>query len=132
MTAETEEEPKGQILHVDDDPDIRLLMAGTLQEFGHRVMTAGSVSEALQLANEFTFDLCILDIRLPDGTGIDLCCKLRDLQPRVPIVYYSAYVDPEVELEALSRCGDAYLKKPVSAEELQATISGFLRRKTDL
>src|SRR5438552_8671344 len=106
---------KVQILHVDDDPDIRLLMAGSLAEFGYVVATAGTVAEALQLAKELTFDLCILDVRLPDGTGIELCQRLRLLQPGVPIVYYSAYADPDSQNEALSKCGDAYLTKPTSA-----------------
>lgn len=130
MTSdEVDVPPQAQILHVDDEPEIRLLMAGTLQEFGHRVMTAGTVAEALKLAEEFTFDLCILDVRLPDGTGIELCQKLRKLQPGAPIVYYSAYIDPTNEKEALSVCGDAYLKKPSSAEEMQQTISELLSRK---
>jgi CheY-like chemotaxis protein len=119
---------QAQILHVDDDPDIRLLMAGSLQEFGYRVVTAGTVAEALELAKEFRFDLCILDVRLPDGTGIELCQQLRKLQPGVPIVYYSAYADEEAQQQALSVCGDAYLKKPVSAEELEQTVASLLSR----
>jgi len=60
---------KVHILHVGDDPDVRLLMAGTLQEFDHLVLTAGTVAEALQLANGLKFNLYILDVRLPNGTG---------------------------------------------------------------
>jgi DNA-binding response OmpR family regulator len=115
---------------VDDDPDVRLLMAASLQEFGYTVATAGSVDEALQLAGEIEFDLCILDIRLPDGTGIELCQKLRGLQPNVPIVYYSAYADEDSQREALSVCGDAFIKKPFSATEWETTIAGFLNRET--
>jgi two-component system, NtrC family, response regulator PilR len=121
--------PKVQILHVDDDPDIRLLMAGSLAEFGYVVATAGTVAEALQLAKELTFNLCILDIRLPDGTGIELCQQLRKLQPGVPIVYYSAYADDSAQKEALSTCGDAFLRKPSSARELEETIADLLNRK---
>ena len=129
MHSEAEELPQAQILHVDDDPEIRLLISATLQEFGHKVVTAGTVAEALELANEFKFDLCILDVRLPDGTGIDLCCKLREIQPRAAIAYYSAYIDPEAEHEALSKCGDAYLKKPMSVDELQQTITRLLNSR---
>jgi CheY-like chemotaxis protein len=121
---------KPNILHVDDDPDIRLLMAGSLSEFGYSVVTAGTVAEALQLASEFSFSLCILDVRLPDGTGIELCRQLRRLQPGVPIVYYSAYADGAARKEALSVCGDAFLTKPVSATELEQTIAGLLDKKT--
>ncbi len=117
------------ILHVDDDPDIRLLMAGSLSEFGYTVVTAGTVAEALQLAKEFSFSLCILDVRLPDGTGIQLCQQLRRLQPHAPIVYYSAYADDAARREALSQCGNAYLTKPTSATELEQTIAGLLSQK---
>ena len=120
---------KAHILHVDDDPDIRLLMAGSLSEFGYTVVTAGTVAEAIQLAKEIPFSLCILDVRLPDGTGIELCQRLRKLQPGVPIVYYSAYADDAAQKEALSVCGDAYLRKPTSAIELEQMIAAVLTQK---
>jgi two-component system OmpR family response regulator len=120
---------KAHILHVDDDPDVRLLIAGSLQEFGYVVVTAGTVSEALQLAKDVRFNLCILDVRLPDGTGIELCRQLRTLQPDVPILYYSAYADDSDQEKALSVCGDAYLKKPVSVTDLEQTIARLLDQK---
>jgi DNA-binding response OmpR family regulator len=121
-------EAKPNILHVDDDPDIRLLMAGSLREFGYAVCTAGTVAEALELAKDLYFSLCILDIRLPDGSGIDLCRQLRRLQPGVPIVYYSAYADDAAREKALSACGDEFLTKPTSAIELERTIARLLRK----
>jgi DNA-binding response OmpR family regulator len=84
------------------------------------------VAEGLELANEFKFDLCILDVRLPDGTGIELCQQINEIQPGVPIIYYSAYASDEEQEAALSVAGDAYLKKPVSAEVLEQTISELL------
>ena len=123
------ENAKAHILHVDDDPDVRLLIAGSLHEFGYVVVTAGTVSEALQLAKDVRFNLCILDVRLPDGTGIELCQQLRTLQPGVPILYYSAYADDSDQEKALSICGDAYLKKPVSVTDLEQTIARLLDQK---
>jgi DNA-binding response OmpR family regulator len=128
MPNKTKEADKLRILHVDDDPDIRLLIAGSLHEFGYVVFTAGTVAEALRLAGELHFDLCILDVRLPDGTGIELCQQLRELQPNVPVLYYSAYASDSEQKAALSVCGDAYLKKPVLAAELEQTIAGLLGR----
>lgn len=122
---------KPQILHVDDDPDLRLLISASLQDFGYVVATGGTVAEGLELANEFKFDLCILDVRLPDGTGIELCQEINRIQPGVPIIYYSAYASDEEQEAALSVAGDAYLKKPVSAELLEQTIAGLLNRNAD-
>jgi len=126
MMGEETNQPKPRILHVDDDPDIRLLISASLRDFGYIVATAGTIAEALDLAKHLKFDLCILDVRLPDGSGIDLCQEIRVLQPKVPIVYYSAYASDEEQEAALSVCGDAYLKKPVSAEQLERTITDLL------
>jgi CheY-like chemotaxis protein len=120
---------KAQILHVDDDPDIRLLISASLQEFGYVVATAGTNTEALELAEKVKFDLFILDVRLPDGNGIELCQKVNRLQPNSPVVYYSAYASDEEQEAALSVAGDAYLKKPVSAAVLEATIEELLKSK---
>ncbi|HEY6069799.1 MAG TPA: response regulator [Chthoniobacterales bacterium] len=131
MTASGEISSRPQILHVDDDPDIRLLIAASLQDFGYVVATAGTVAEGLELANEFKFDLCILDVRLPDGNGIELCRHINVAQPGVPVVYYSAYASDEEQEAALSVAGDAYLKKPVSATVLEQTIAELLGREAE-
>ena len=120
---------KPRILHVDDDPDIRLLISASLHEFGYVVATAGTNAEALELAKQLKFDLCILDVRLPDGNGIELCQNILVLQPKVPVLYYSAYASDEEQEAALSVCGDAYLKKPVSANILEKTIAELLNSK---
>src|SRR5437016_7760327 len=129
MATEKDNAAKGHVLHVDDEPDIRLLIAASLRDFGYVVATAGTSAEALELAKEFKFDLCILDVRLPDGSGIELCQKIHELQPSIPILYYSAYASDEEQQAALSVCGDAYLKKPVSATELEKTIAKLLRKR---
>jgi CheY-like chemotaxis protein len=118
-----------QILHVDDDPDIRLMMSACLREFGYVVATAATNAEALELAKRIKFDLFILDVRLPDGNGIELCQKVNQLQPDSPVVYYSAYASNEEQKAALSVAGDAYLKKPVSVRVLEQTIAELLEGK---
>ena len=102
-------------------------MSALLQDRGYGVMTAGSVTEALELAKEVTFDLYILDVRLPDGTGYELCQKLREMRPGIPILYYSAYGDPAEVENALAKCGDAYLKKPVGIAEIENLVAKLLR-----
>ena len=120
---------RARILHVDDNQDTRLLMAAVLGDAQYGVMTAGTVAEAMQLAQEIQFDLFILDVRLTDGTGVELCQKLRGLQPDVPVLYYSAYADDEQQQQALAVCGDAYLRKPVGIDDLEEAVTGLLAKK---
>ena len=120
------ERTKARILHVDDHQDTRLMMAALLQDCGYGVLTAGSVSEGLDLAREIDFDLYILDVRLPDGTGVELCQKLREFHRDPPILYYSAYGDEADHQTALAVCGDAYLKKPVCIADIQDSIAKLL------
>jgi CheY-like chemotaxis protein len=120
------EHTKARILHVDDHQDTRLVMAALLQDRGYGVLTAGSVAEALELAKDIPFDLCILDVRLPDGTGVELCQKLRGIRPGIPILYYSAYGDPAEVESALAVCGDAYLKKPVCIADIENVVARLL------
>src|SRR5205823_12239687 len=98
------ERTKARILHVDDHQDTRLMMAALLQDRGYGVLTAGSVGEALDLAKDISFDLYILDVRLPDGTGVELFQKLRAMRPGVPIIYYLAYGDAEDVDRSLGVC----------------------------
>jgi DNA-binding response OmpR family regulator len=121
------EQTKARILHVDDHQDTRLMMAALLQDRGYGVMTAGSMTEALELVKDITFDLYILDVRLPDGTGVELCQKLREKHVRVPIIYYSAYGDAAEVENALGRCGDAYLKKPVCIGDIENLVARLLK-----
>jgi len=122
------ERTKARILHVDDHQDTRLMMAALLQDCGYGVLTAGSVTEGLELAREINFDLYILDVWLPDGTGVELCQKLRERNPSIPILYYSAYGDEADHQHALQTCGDAYLKKPVCIADIQETIAELLSK----
>jgi OmpR-family two-component system manganese-sensing response regulator len=123
------ERTKARILHVDDHQDTRLMMAALLQDCGYGVLTAGSVAEGFELAKEIDFDLYILDVRLPDGTGVELCQKLRALRPAVPILYYSAYGNEEDHENALAVCGDAYLKKPVCIADIESSIAQLLAKR---
>ena len=120
---------KARILHVDDHQDTRLIMAALLQDRGYGVLTAGTLREALELAKDISFDLYVLDVRLPDGTGIELCQKLRALRPGVPVVYYSAYGDAAEVDNALKICGEAYLKKPVCSADIEEVVARLLAGK---
>lgn len=118
---------KARILHVEDHQDTRLMMAALLDDSGYGVMTAGTLEEALRLARETNFSLYLLDVRLPDGTGVELCQRLRALRPEVPVLYYSAYGEEAEHQQALAVCGDAYLRKPVAIADIESAIGKLLR-----
>lgn len=120
------EHTKARILHVDDHQDTRLLIAALLQDRGYGVLTAGNVTEALDLAKDIAFDLYILDVRLPDGTGVELCQKLREMRPGIPILDHSAYGDAAEVESALAICGDEYLKKPVCIADIENLVARLL------
>ena len=103
------------------------MMAALLQDRGYGVLTAGSVSEAVDLARNIDFDLYILDVRLPDGTGVELCRRLHQQNPGVPTIYYSAYGDADEVENALCECGDAYLKKPVCIADIEELVAKMLK-----
>jgi CheY-like chemotaxis protein len=124
-------ETKARILHVDDHQDTRLLMAALLADCGYGVMTAGSVAEGLDLAREIAFDLFILDVRLPDGTGVELCQQLRQSHPTTPVLYYSAYGENEASEEAVKTCGDAFLRKPLCIADIEREIARLLKQKAE-
>jgi DNA-binding response OmpR family regulator len=65
-------------------------------------------------------------VRLPDGSGVELCQKLRELNRKIPVLYYSAYGDESDHQNALRTCGDAYLKKPVCIADIQESIEKLL------
>jgi CheY-like chemotaxis protein len=105
-------QPKCRILCVDDHEDTSEMLRVLLTSPDYEVHTALSVEEALQLAHTQEFDLYVLDKRLPDGTGLELCKRLQDLTPRVPCIFYSGDAYAIHREEALAAGADVYIAKP--------------------
>lgn len=87
---------KPRILFVDDHEDTRVLVIAWLGTLGYEVTAAHSVSEGLKLALNESFDLYLLDSRLADGDGKDLCEKIREINERTPIVFYAGDIRERV------------------------------------
>ena len=120
---------KACILYVEDETDTREMIDIYLSGQGYKVETAVDSAEALKMASENSYDIFMLDLRLPDGLGAELAIKLRKMQPSVPIVYYTASVIPEERLETMAKCGEAYLLKPDSFEDIEETIENLILAK---
>jgi CheY-like chemotaxis protein len=105
-------EVKCRILCVDDHEDTPEMLKLLLSESDYLVHAAHNIEEAMQLATTHEFDLYVLDKRLPDGTGLELCAKLGALTPSVPCIFYTGDAYEIHRLEALAAGADAYVPKP--------------------
>jgi two-component system response regulator RegX3 len=119
---------KCRILCVDDHEDTPEMLRLLLSESDYEVHPANNVEEAMQLARTYEFDLYVLDKRLPDGTGLELCTMLNELSPRVPCIFYSGDAYEVHRLEAMAAGADAYVPKP-DVEALIETVHKLLSER---
>lgn len=115
-----------QVLVVDDEPDIRELLELTLVKMGIGVAVAGSVGEARQKLAEAHFDLCLTDMRLPDGEGLDLVRHIAGLGVDLPVAVITAYGNAENAVAALKAGAFDYVAKPVGLAQLRSLIKSAL------
>jgi DNA-binding response OmpR family regulator len=114
------------VLIVEDDVDLRQEISDYLAAMGYSVTGTGSVADAeAALANPF--DLLVLDINLPDGSGLELCRRMRPYI-RSGIVLCTGRSDRELRIGGLKDGADAYMVKPVDPEELEAILVSISRR----
>jgi two-component system, NtrC family, response regulator PilR len=119
---------RASILVVDDEPDLRTLYELTLLRDGHDVETAGSVNEALALLRAHRYQALITDLRLPDGSGMDLLREL-DAQARPErAIVITAFGSAESAVEALKAGAFDYLTKPVDLRQFRAVVASALGR----
>ena len=114
------------VLVVEDELPVRRFLRAVLDSHGYRLVEAGSVREAEQLAPSHNPDLFLLDLGLPDGDGIDLTRRLREWT-RAPVIVLSARGREEDKVNALDAGADDYLTKPFGVNELLARLRVALR-----
>lgn len=113
------------ILIVEDNALNRRLMNDVLQAEGHRTIEAADAAEGLARARESHPDLILMDVRLPDGSGLDLAATIKAERP-VPIVVVTALaLDDELEAIRASGC-DGHIEKPFSTRILLETVDSLL------
>lgn len=121
-------EPKCRILYVDDHEDSAEMFRLLLSSPDYEVQTAQTVAEALELASDGAFDLYVLDKRLPDGTGMDLCIMLNALTPGVPCIFYTGDAYEVHRQEAFAAGANAYVPKP-DIDALIDTVNRILSER---
>ncbi len=115
------------VLVVDDEADIRELLELTLVRMGLSVESAAGVAEAHALLDAKHFDLCLTDMRLPDGEGLDLVRYIGEHCSDLPVAVITAYGSAENAVAALKAGAFDYLSKPVSLEDLRTLVKSALK-----
>ena len=118
------------ILIVEDEPDIRKNLKYNISREGFDVITAGSLSESEEIVNSNSISLVILDLMLPDGSGLDLCKKFKSNSKTesIPIIILTAKDDEVDRVVGFELGADDYVTKPFSVRELILRIKAVLKR----
>ncbi|HVF92073.1 MAG TPA: response regulator [Blastocatellia bacterium] len=123
---------EARILFVDDDEDTCQMMEVLLGHSGQKVTTAATVAEALTFIAKESFDLYILDNRLPDGSGVELCRHLRESNPRVPVLFFSGAAYDSDIAEAMEAGAAGYIVKPAGMAQLETSVEQLLENKAEV
>src|ERR1043166_5604400 len=116
-----------RILVVDDEPQITRVLRTSLSSQGYDIRVANDGETALEIMKDWTPDMVITDLAMPNMGGIELCRHLR-LTTQVPIIVLSVRGDEKSKVQALDVGADDYVTKPFGMEELQARVRANLRR----
>jgi DNA-binding response OmpR family regulator len=122
---------KKQILVIDDDKSILRTFTRILQKNGYEIEVAETGKEALDKSKKRSFDLALIDIRLPDMDGTDLLVKMQQTMSDAIKIMITGFPSLETGVKALDEGADAYLVKPVKPEELLALIEEKFRTKDE-
>ena len=119
-----------KILVIEDEPDIRRNLEYNISREGYNVLTAGSLSEAEEIVNSNSLSLILLDLMLPDGSGLDLCKKFKSNSKTesIPIIILTAKDDEVDKVVGFELGADDYVTKPFSVRELILRIKAILKR----
>ena len=116
------------ILVVEDDPAVGRSLGDALKREGYAISWKTTGAEGIEFAEKNRPDLIILDLRLPDGSGFDVCRTLRNLKMRLPILMLTARTDEMDKVLGLELGADDYVTKPYAIRELLSRIRSLLRR----
>tara|TARA_Y200000002_G_scaffold102948_1_gene83649 strand:- start:9 stop:695 length:687 start_codon:yes stop_codon:yes gene_type:complete len=118
------------ILVIEDEPDIRKTLEYNISQEGHTVLTAGSLHDAEKILQSQSLSLILLDLMLPDGSGLDFCRKLKtnSKTESIPVIILTAKDDEVDRVVGFELGADDYVTKPFSVRELILRIKAILKR----
>ncbi len=121
---------KANILYVEDDKDLSFVTIDNLKLKGYNITHCIDGKSAIDFFGYKEFDLCILDIMLPEMDGFTIASKIREVNQQIPIIFLTAKSLLEDKIKGLTLGADDYITKPYSMEELVLKIEIFLKRRT--
>ncbi|MBV1875152.1 MAG: sigma 54-interacting transcriptional regulator, partial [Cycloclasticus sp.] len=114
-------------LIVDDEPDILELLEITLSRMGISSKPAHDLTEARQLLKTHTFDICLTDLQLPDGNGLELVEHVQKHYPSIPTAVITAFGSMEIAIKALKLGAFDFVSKPVDLKSLKSLVSSAIK-----
>ncbi len=118
---------KSHVLIIDDEPDIRELLEITLSRMGIESNSAENIKQGKQMLIDYSFDLCLTDMKLPDGNGIDLVRHIQKNHNKMPVAMITAHGNMELAIEALKAGAFDFVSKPVDLNDLRTLVSSALK-----
>jgi len=121
---------KRKILYIEDEAYLARIVKETLELKGYEVMHKKDGGRILELINSFNPDICLLDVMLPNVDGFTIASHIRNIHPRLPVIFLTAKTQTDDLVKGFSSGGTDYLKKPFSMEELLVRIQNQLKIMT--
>jgi two-component system nitrogen regulation response regulator GlnG len=112
-----------RLLIIDDEPNLRYSLEQSLRSESLQILTAATAAQGIELSRTGRPDAVLLDVRLPDMSGLDAFDKIRQIDPRLPVVIMTAYSSTDTAIEAIKRGAFEYLLKPVDFHSLKTIIA---------
>ena len=115
------------VLIIDDEPDIRELLSMTLTRMDLGCQSVGSIAQAHEVLHQQHFDLCLTDMRLPDGNGIELVRHIQTHHPDLPVAVITAFGSVDTAVEALKAGAFDFVSKPLQLDDLRNLVTAALK-----
>lgn len=116
-----------RVLIVDDEPDIRELLELTLMRMGLDTLSVPDLKSAIRQIDQHAYDLCLTDMRLPDGNGLELVKYIQHKRPDTPVAMITAHGNMELAIDSLKAGAFDFVSKPVEIERLRALVNQALK-----
>ncbi len=126
MTGSKKNVQPNQVLIIDDEADIRELLELTLGRMNLETRAAENCDQARHMLDEFKFDLCLTDMRLPDGNGIDIVRHIQEKFPYLPVAVITAHGNMETAIQALKAGAFDFVSKPININDLRNLVRSAL------